>query len=254
MTGFPIAPAAVTDVAAVCGNERLRGAMVAANVTIEALAEHLGMAPESVDRWLTSQRTPHARNAEAAARLLGTDAYHLWPRLAERHRSAPTPQDEVVACYPIRSTVPAALWRDVLANASTVVDLAITHLVFLADAVWDLPALLADKTAAGVRVRIVTPTTPVGPVANLTDLFPTLSEISGLRLVTHPGLRADVLRGDDDLLITTPVDGLTPAVAPVLHLRRLGPAPMTGGYLAALDHLFATATPASAPRLRAVAS
>ncbi|MER6152109.1 helix-turn-helix domain-containing protein [Streptomyces hirsutus] len=70
--------------------------MVAANVTIEGLADHLGIDPKSVDRWLNSDRTPHARNAEAAAKLLRVDAYHLWPKLGERHRSTPTAQDEVV--------------------------------------------------------------------------------------------------------------------------------------------------------------
>ena len=51
------------------------------------------------------------------------------------------------------------------------------------------------------------------------------------------------------------VDGLTPALAPVLHLRRLGSAPMVGGYLATLDHLFATATPSRpVTHLRAVAA
>lgn len=229
--------------------------MVAANVTIEGLADRLGIDPKSVDRWLNSDRTPHARNAEAAAKLLGTDAYHLWPKLGERHRSTPKPQDEVVACYPMRSTVPFSLWHATLAGATTVIDLAVANLVFLADAVWDLPTLLADKIAAGVRVRIVTPEDPAGPITGLGDVFPSLLSVSGLRLATHPGLRADVMRADDDLLITTPVDGLTPALAPVLHLRRLGSAPMVGGYLATLDHLFATATPARpVSHLRAVAA
>ncbi|MEU0771223.1 helix-turn-helix domain-containing protein [Streptomyces albogriseolus] len=244
------------NTATITGNERLRGAMVAANVTIEGLAAHLGIDPKSVERWLNTDRTPHARNAEAAAKLLGADAYHLWPKLSQRHRSTPTPQDEVVACYPMRSTVPDSLWRSTLAGATTVIDLAVANLLFLADAVWDLPTLLAEKSAAGVRVRIVTPETPAGPVTGLGDVFPSLLTIPGLRLSTHAGLRADVIRADDDLLVTTPIDGLTPALAPVLHLRRLGSAPMVGGYLATLDHLYATATPSrpAASHLRAVAA
>ncbi|MFG3110166.1 hypothetical protein [Streptomyces tendae] len=183
-------------------------------MTIEGLADHLGIDPKSVDRWLNSDRTPHARNAEAAAKLLGADAYHLWPKLGERHRSTPSAQDEVVACYPMRSTVPYTLWRSTLANATTVIDLAVSNLLFLADAVWDLPTLLADKASAGVRVRIVTPENPAGPVTGLDDVFPSLLAVPGLRLSTHPGLRADVMRADDDLLVTTPIDGLTPAMAP----------------------------------------
>lgn len=237
------------------GNARLRGAMVAANVTVEGLAGHLGVDAKSVERWLSTDRTPHARNAEAAAKLLGADAYHLWPKLAERYRSTATAQDEVVACYPMRSTVPFDLWRSTLVSATTVIDLAVANLLFLADAVWDLPALLADKSAAGVRVRIVTPENPVGPVAGLGEVFPSLVSVPGVRLATHAGLRADVLRADDDLLVTTPIDGSAPALAPVLHLRRLGAAPMVGGYLATLDHLYATATPARpVSHLRAVSA
>lgn len=240
--------------ATMTANERLRGALVAANVTIEGLSRRLGVDPKSVERWITSDRTPHARNAHAAAKILGADPYHLWPRLDERHRSTPAPRDELVACYPTRGAVPYALWCSTLAGATAVIDLAVANPLFLADAVWDLPALLADKAACGVRVRIITPAQETASIATLTEVFPSLTAVPGLRLATHMGLRADLLRADDDLMVSTPVDGLTPALAPVLHLRRLGPAPLTSGYLTALDHLFATGTPVTAPRLRAVAA
>lgn len=93
----------------------------------------------------------------------------------------------------MRSTVPYGLWRSTLAGATTVIDLAVSHLLFLADAVWDLPTLLADKSSPGVRVRIVTPENPAGPVTGLGDVFPSLLSVPGLRLFTHPGLRADVM-------------------------------------------------------------
>jgi transcriptional regulator with XRE-family HTH domain len=238
--------------ATITANERLRGAMVAANVTIEGLASRLGVDPKSVERWITLGRTPHARNAHAAAKLLHTDAYFLWPALGDRHRSVPTPRDELITCYPTRSVVPLDLWRSVLLNAVGAIDLAVAHPLFLVDAVWDLAALVADKAAAGVRVRIVGPAGTAR--VTLADVFPSLLTVDGVRLAEHSGLHADVVRADDDLLVTTPVDGLVPVLSPVLHLRRLGPAPLTSGYLTALDHLFATATPLRAPRLRAVAA
>ncbi|MCC5031871.1 helix-turn-helix domain-containing protein [Streptomyces sp. WAC 00631] len=219
-------------------------------MTIEGLADRLGVDPKSVERWITSDRTPHARNAHAAAKILHADAYHLWPRLDERRRSVATPRDELVTCYPTRSVVPLDLWRSLLADAVGSIDMAVANPLFLADAVWDLPGLLADKAAAGVRVRLVGPAS--GSPATVADVFPSLLSVPGIRLAEHGGLHADVVRADDDLIVTTPVDGMAPVLSPVMHLRRLGPAPLTSGYLTALDHLFATATPVRAPRLRAV--
>ncbi|MGH4027438.1 hypothetical protein ACQB60_00730 [Actinomycetota bacterium Odt1-20B] len=225
------------------GNERLRGAMTTANVTIEALARHVGIDVKSAERWLSLNRTPHARHAHAAAKLLDADPHHLWPRMAERHRSTPTPQDEVVAAYATRTVVPLDLWRTVLDSATLTLDLAIVNLAFLAHVVGDLPHLLTAKATAGVRVRLVIPEAVTGRAAHVADLLTQLTDVPGIHVSTHAGLSADVLRADDDLLVSTPVDGLIPSLAPVLHLRRLGPAPLTGGYLASLDHLMMSAEP-----------
>ncbi|MEU8958804.1 helix-turn-helix transcriptional regulator [Streptomyces sp. NPDC048518] len=222
-------------------NERLRAAMVAANVTTEGLADHLGIDPKSVDRWITTTRIPHARNAHAVAKALRIDPYYLWPMLDERHRSSVSPRDELMACYPSRGAVPHGLWRGTLLEATSVIDLAISNPIFLTNAVFDLHAMLVAKTEAGVRVRIAGPA--AGQGVTLVDVFPSLADVPGIKLVTHPGLRADLYRADEELLVTTPVDGLTPALSPVLHLRRVGPAPLTAGYLTALDHIFETATP-----------
>ncbi|RFU87331.1 XRE family transcriptional regulator [Streptomyces triticagri] len=237
------------------GNERLRGAMIAANVTIDALAERVGIDPKSVERWISKNRTPHARHAETAAKLLGADAFHLWPAMGERQRSVPVPQDEVVAAYATRATVPMDVWRHVLAAATVSLDLVLVNLVFVAHVIGDLPELIADKAAAGVRVRIVIPEQATGRAGQAAATLGALAELPGVEIATHAGLMSDVLRADDDLLVSTPVDGLIPSLAPVLHLRRLGPAPLTGGYLASLDHLVMSAEPyGSAPvaRLRAV--
>ncbi|SEP58516.1 helix-turn-helix domain-containing protein [Streptomyces radiopugnans] len=234
-------------------NERLRGALIDANITIDALAGRLGVDAKSVERWIRLGRTPHARNAHAAAKILHADPYHLWPSLERRHQAVPVPRDEIVTCYPTRGAVPVELWRTTVLGAVGVIDLAVSNLLFLADAVWDLERVLADKAAAGVRVRLAAPAEGTAR-ATLDDIFPALAAVPGVRVVEHRGLRADVFRADDDLLVTTPVDGLTPALAPVLHLRRLGSAPLTGGYLTALDHIFATAEPCAPSRLRAVAA
>ncbi|MFJ8083914.1 hypothetical protein ACIQ6Y_25295 [Streptomyces sp. NPDC096205] len=123
------------------------------------------------------------------------------------------------------------------------VDLAVANVLFLADAVWDLRGVLTELIEGGVRVRMAVPTPGRDQSATVEDVFPSLSNTPGLKLVVHPELRTDVFRADDDLLVTSLVDGLAPALSPVLHLRRIGPAPLTAGYLTALDHVFDRATP-----------
>jgi hypothetical protein len=97
----------------------------------------------------------------------------------------PTPRDELITCYPTRSVVPFDLWRSTLANAVGSIDLAVAHPLFLADAVWDLAALVADKAAAGVRVRIVGPAGT--SLVTLGDVFPSLLTVPGVRLAEHCG-------------------------------------------------------------------
>ncbi|MFC8199992.1 hypothetical protein ACFUTV_32055 [Streptomyces sp. NPDC057298] len=250
-------PATLNAPHSATGNERLRGAMIAGNVTIQALAAHVGIDVKSAERWISMDRTPHARHAHAAAKLLGADPYHLWPAMGERRRSVVAPQAEVVASYTTRCTVPVELWRQVLASASTTLDLAMANLAFLAHVVGDLPALIAQKADAGVRVRIVIPQTVTGHAAQVADALLALADRPGVQLATHGGLVADVLRADDDLLVSTPVDGMIPSLAPVMHLRRLGTAPLTGCYMASLDHLVMSAEPYTATpvtRLKAVSA
>jgi hypothetical protein len=59
----------------------------------------------------------------------------------------------------------------------------------------------------------------------------------------HAGVANDLIRAGDDLLVLTSVDGMPPECCPVLHLRRIGPAPLTGVYLASLDAVLCSAEP-----------
>lgn len=113
--------------------------------------------------------------------------------------------------------------RTTLLSATSVIDLASANVLFLADAVWDLRKVLAEKVEAGVRVRLAASTPDSIRLATVADVFPSLLEVPGIKVVAHPELRADLVRADDKMLVTTPVDGLAPALSPVLHLRRIGP-------------------------------
>ena len=51
-------------------NERLRGAILQARLSIDQVAEHTGVDPKTVTRWLGG-RVPHPRHRFAVAALLG---------------------------------------------------------------------------------------------------------------------------------------------------------------------------------------
>jgi hypothetical protein len=230
-------------------NERLRAALLTANVTLERLAAHVGTDVKTVDRWVNLGRTPHARNAHAAAGLLGADPYELWPTLAARHRGTPSAGDELVACYPNRGAVPVELWTEVIREAAGPVDVVTSHGLWLDDAIPGLVKLLTLKAADGYRVRFALPNPAVAQdlgarrAALAEELFAPLADVPGVRLWHHCGTVNDVIRAGDDLLVLTSVDGVLPACCPVLHLRRLGAAPLTGVYLSSLEAVFASCEP-----------
>ncbi|GLW53868.1 helix-turn-helix domain-containing protein [Kitasatospora phosalacinea] len=233
------------------GNARLRAALVASGLTVDALAEAIRMDPRTVERWMNEPgRMPHARHAMAAAKLLHADPYELWPTLGSRRRAQAEPQEEVLSWYPNRSAVPAALWSQLLDKAADRIDITVSCGLFLGDVVPDLVAVLARRARAGVRVRLALPD-PTGAATQheatrlllIEDLFAVLQDVPGVRLFRHHGVANDVIRADDDLLVSPKVDGAPAAACPVLHLHRLERAPFTGTFLLGLDHVFATALP-----------
>lgn len=242
-------------------NVRLRAALLDANLTHEALASSMGIDAKSVERWVNTGRTPYPRHAHAAAKILGVDAFYLWPALEDRTAAKAAPRDEVVACYVSRGAVPMTLWRDVLAGASAAIDISVACGLFLLDAVPDLIELLAERASAGVRVRIALPDSASFSHPSLAarsvlaeEAFAPLLRAPGVRLATHDGVTNDVVHADDDLLVTTRVDGCPAAASPVLHLRRLGSAPLSGIYFTGVEHVFDTAAPKRAPQLAGVAA
>ncbi len=60
-------------------NERLRGQMLAAGVTVDGLAAHAQVDPKTVERWISRERIPHRRHRFTVAKLLGCDDTYLWP-------------------------------------------------------------------------------------------------------------------------------------------------------------------------------
>ncbi|MGW1903085.1 helix-turn-helix domain-containing protein [Streptomyces hirsutus] len=230
------------------GNARLRAALLDAGLRNEDLASRLGVEPKTVERWVSQGRVPYARHAHRAAQELHTEVHYLWPQLEVRANTEP--RDEMLACHASRAAVPLRLWRDLLSAAQVAIDISVNDGLFVVDAVADLIAVLTERAAAGVRVRIALPdpdhaATPLeaARAALADEAFAEIAAVPGVRIARHAGVTNDVIRADDDVLVTTGVDGCPAAASPVLHLRRLAGAPLTGLYLTGLEHVFATAVP-----------
>jgi transcriptional regulator with XRE-family HTH domain len=70
------------------GNENLKNALETAGLTIEQLAEVIGVDPKSVQRWVTGATVPYPRHRAAISKALNRTERELWPY--EKTGQAPT--------------------------------------------------------------------------------------------------------------------------------------------------------------------
>src|SRR5947209_5102615 len=136
-------------------NERLRSTIAAAGQSFETVATHVGVDPKTVERWITSERKPHRTHRWRTAELLGRDEAYLWPSVLSDKRTQAASEAEVVHLYPNRGAVPVALWRSMIDQAADSLDFLAYAGLFLPDTNPDLARVLAERGAAGTRVRIL---------------------------------------------------------------------------------------------------
>ena len=91
-------------------NERLRSTIAAKGMTLQDLAHAVKVDPKTVERWITTGRTPHRTHRWNTAQFLETDETYLWPALLDEQRSAVSSEAEFVHLYPRRTTVPGDTW------------------------------------------------------------------------------------------------------------------------------------------------
>jgi transcriptional regulator with XRE-family HTH domain len=242
-------------------NERLYALLVATDQTSARFAGKVGVDPKTVERWITTGRNPHPRIARRAANLLNVDDVYLWPTLYARRQATIKPADELIACYPGRTAIPADLWSRLFDGARERVDIMADF--GLTDHVRDLPGLLRGKATKNVRVRVVLadPDTATNPLdaarLQATEaIYQPLAACEGVSVARYAGpLATTVIRIDDDVLVRSPIDGCPAALAPVLHLRYLPAGSMARLYLTSLDCVWETSIPvhpATGPNLRVV--
>jgi transcriptional regulator with XRE-family HTH domain len=222
-------------------NERLRGAMAAAHVSVEGAADKLGVDPKTVQRWING-RVPHRRHRWSLAEALREEESYLWPAAEAATIGSDDVTGEVVAAYAHRIDLPLSTWRHLIQHATSRIDILGYAVLFLIEQNPDLVAQLQHKAVRGgcqvriavgdpeslhVRERDVEEGMEGGIPARIRSSLRYLRSLMNdpaveVRVYSAP-LYNSIFRFDDQMLVTPHLYATPGHSAPLLHLRRLGP-------------------------------
>jgi transcriptional regulator with XRE-family HTH domain len=240
-------------------NERLRSTLLQRGISYDALAEYLGVDPKTVERWVRG-RAPYRRHRYAIAKLLGVEEVYLWPEALPREQVAVASESEVVTVYPHRSEVPRDVWARLFSEAETEIGVLVYAGLFLSEDSGIQRALL-DRAKSDVRVRVLLgdPMSPVvaergedegvgeamaAKIRNALVLYKPLRALEGAEFRFHRTvLYNSIYRGDDNLLVNTHIYGVTAALAPVWHLRKVPGGELVQAYLDSFERVWESGTP-----------
>lgn len=242
------------------GNERLRGTMAACGLSSTELAERVQVDPKTVERWISSGRTPYRTHRWKVAQALGVDQVYLWPEALDDKRTQAASSAELVALYPNRGFVPGPMWTDLVTGAKERVNLLVYAGLFWFDAYPDIVGALAERADAGVRVRLLFGDPDSAAVrargieegidmaarvrVTLSLIAPLLSH-GGIEVRLHETtLYASIYQADDVMLANTHVYGAPAAHSPVLHLQRVPQGRLFAHYSQSYERVWDQARPA----------
>jgi transcriptional regulator with XRE-family HTH domain len=240
-------------------NERLRAALLEHGITPATLGGELGVDHKTVERWIAG-RLPYRKYRYALAARLGMDEAYLWPDALPRQVVGAASEAEVLAVYPHRSEVPRDTWVRLFAAAEREIGVLVYAGLFLAEDAR-VQKIIADRAAAGVRVRVLLGDPGSAQVAdrgadegvdeamaakirNALVLFRQLRDTGGAEFRFHQTiLYNSIYRADDQLLVNTHIYGVTAALAPVWHLRKVAGGEIAATYLESFERVWETAVP-----------
>lgn len=237
--------------------------MVRTSCTTDQLADVCGVDTKTVERWISTDRIPHRAHRWSAARHLDAEEAYLWPGLLPRqakHRDDAT-RAEVIEIYPDRATVPRDTWLRLLTSAREHVDVLVMSGTFFAQLQPRVAAMLAERLATGVQVRLCfgDPTSDAVAVrdreerlggtlaakvrASLT-YYRELAGQDGCEIRLHPTtLYTSLFRYDDEMIVNPHAYGEPASLNPAFHLRHIDGGTFFNHYASSFDRVWATAMP-----------
>ena len=242
-------------------NERLRAVLLERGLTPTALAAVLGVDAKTIDRWITTGRSPYRRHRHDLAVYLELAEDYLWPEATSPEPTTTGVSDgEIIGVYPHRWAVPSELWRSMFDCAREEVGVLVYSGLFLSEDTG-IHRIFRAKAQQGVRVRILLGDPSSEHVAQRGDdegvgdamaakiknalvMYAPLRGVEGIEFRLHDTILYNSLyRADGQLLVNTHIYGFTAAQAPVLHLRRTEDGSMVANYLDSFDRVWDGATP-----------
>lgn len=242
-------------------NDRLRDALMSADLTPEDVAPRLNVDPKTVERWITTDRVPYPKHRHKLAVMLHQNETYLWPSAVSGNRAVEINESEIVRTYPHRNAIPADLWDQLLGRSQEAIDILVYVGMFLTEKP-ELPAILRAKAKEGVAIRMlfgdrdstaviqrstdegIGPYTISAKIDHALAYFREIGTADGIEIRTHGTvLYNSIYRFDDEMIVNPHVYGKMAAHAPALHLRRLSAGTLFNTYADSFDAVWTTAVP-----------
>jgi hypothetical protein len=135
-------------------NERLGDALLRNGLTSDHVAQALRVDRKTVERWVTTGRTPYKKHRHAIATMVREAESYLWPDAVAPERAAEIGESEIVKIYPHRHNVPRELWTRLFEDATREIEILVYSGLFLTDDQSLLKQLRA-KADNGASIRLL---------------------------------------------------------------------------------------------------
>ncbi|MEU8521687.1 helix-turn-helix transcriptional regulator [Streptomyces sp. NPDC048577] len=246
-------------------NERLRGAIIESGMTLDQVAERLGVSAKTVERWINDpKRQPYRRFKYATASLLQREMSYLWPEERTSAEVTEAGNAELIKLYPHRSVVPNRLWTQLYAGAQQSFDVLVYSGFWLTeDAAFH--QVVKEKSSAGVRVRFMLgePDSAAvavrgadegiggamaGKIRNALVNYAPLFGLPGVEFRLHSTtLYNSLYRADDQMLANGHLYGVGAYMAPVLHIQRVAGGELFDAYAESIERVWESARRITSP-------
>jgi hypothetical protein len=239
--------------------QRLKSAMLRAQLDSAALAAAVGVDVKTVNRWLAG-RVPHRRTRSAVAVALGESEAVLWPESRPDLTLGAPATAEVLSAYAHRAHIPNELWISLLQDANERIDIVGYAYPFVLELLPDATEVIAAKCRSGAQVRLafadpdcphvrerddleqMSGTLP-GRIRNALSTLRPLTETPGCRIGLHTiHLYNSVFRFDDRMIVTPYLVHARGYQHPALYLRQLSPHGIFGSFADQVERVWDTIT------------